>query len=1013
MKKLFAIISLLIVATTLMSQTILTQGFESGMGGWWYYSSNTENEYYTGTIRYRTSAHTGNEYFQFSSYVWATDYNQYLVSPRFTLTDAASLEFFCIDTDGQGGESLDIMVSTTDSALTSFTNIATNITPTSSWQRHTITLPANTRFVCFHYTSVFEYMTGIDDIVISQLSSTPEIALSAVTPPDFVTTNTPFDIDGTITNLSSTTITSFDVACTLLGQTTTTSISNVNIPLNTTHTFSISFPNGVSQVGNHPVTLTVSNPNGVADNTADNALTDTLKICGTISALPYHIGFESGLECWSTYNANTSNPVDIVGATSGDAYFRFNSWYGSSSNLQMLISPECSFTVPTSISFYAKDVRGYGNEKVVLCYSTTDDAPTSFLPFGDTIVAPYSWSRFSTIVPTNAHYVAFKYITTNGYYLGIDNVSFEAAPTTPEIELTLIHAPRNVGANNPFTIDGEIVNHSAAPLTSFDVSYTVYGQTTTSTITGINVEYNHSLAFNCPVQATVPIVGQHTITLTVSNPNGSVDDTSDNTLTTLVDVYNTANTVRRKVLFEHFSTAGCPNCIDGHANIEENIAGYEDDIIWVTHHVGYYTDRLTISESSTFIDFFNDRGGSYAPACMLDRTYFGEYNFTHGTGTPKGPVFFPWHNLNEGFDLATTIPAYVTVQFDDVVYDSVSRQLTFTVDGTILDQLDIQDPRLNIWLLEDGILGDGAQGPGHGPVQSNAGTNFVHNHVIRQMVNANVWGDGGIITNVQGATYSHTDTITISNEFVASQCYLVAFVSEGNHSDINNCRVYNAEKTAKLMTYTQSLGITYNSRRITSGDTIRLTVHANEQSDLYLGYSNQGNTDITLSVTKTEEQIVPGTVTSFTLGGIQYTTNTASNIPLAAHTTVPETDYSNALRLSFFSPGAGESLLRYTVANESNPSETITLYVKYLSTVDIDIATDNLSLIVYPNPATDILYLNEEFVGCHYAVYSLNGQRVLFGKTAGNIAVRSLASGSYLLQVEKDGHLYQERFVIR
>lgn len=615
------------------------------------------------------------------------------------------------------------------------------------------------------------------------------------------------------------------------------------------------------------------------------------------------------------------------------------------------------------------------------------------------------------LVSANARYIAFKYITTSGYYFGLDEISFDAANVTPEIELTLAHAPRNVGANTPFTVDGEIVNHSAAPLTSFDVAYTILGQTTTATITGINVAYNQSLTFNCPVQATIPVVGQHTITLTVSNPNGTADNTDDNTLTILTDVYNTATTVRRKLLMEHFSTAGCPNCIDGHAYIEDNITGYEDDIIWVTHHVGYYTDRLTLSQSSTFIDFYNDRGGSYAPACMLDRTYFGEYDFTHGTGTPKGPVFYPWYNLNEGFDLATSIPAYVTVQFDDVVYDSITRQLSFTVDGTVLDQLDVQDPRLNVWLLEDGILGDGAQGPGHGPTQANAGSDFVHNHVIRQMINSNVWGDAGIVTNVQGATYSFSDSITVSTDFIASQCYLVAFVSEGNHSNILNCRVYNAEKTAKLMAYTQSLGLTHNGRRITDGDTICLTIHANEQSDLYIGYGNQGNTPITFSVAQTDLQLASGAQSSFYIGGVHYTAS-ASNIPLAAHTTVPETDYSNAFRIAFLS-GAGESLLRYSFTNDSNPSETVSFYVRYQATVGVDTPTDNLSLIVYPNPATDLLYLNNEFVGSRYAVYALNGQRVLSGMTAGTITVRSLASGTYLLTVEHDGHLYQERFVIR
>ena len=145
MKKLFFFLLLWGVGFNLFSQTILTQGFENGLGGWQAVSMNTANDYYFGFNHPQTSAYSGNAYFQFSSYYSASDYNQYLISPRLNLTSEAMMSYYCKKISSNGTESFQIMVSSTDSAITSFTALGSVVNPTSTWTKQTVTLPANTR----------------------------------------------------------------------------------------------------------------------------------------------------------------------------------------------------------------------------------------------------------------------------------------------------------------------------------------------------------------------------------------------------------------------------------------------------------------------------------------------------------------------------------------------------------------------------------------------------------------------------------------------------------------------------------------------------------------------------------------------------------------------------------------------------------------------------------------------------------------------------------------------------
>ncbi len=71
-------------------------------------------------------------------------------------------------------------------------------------------------------------------------------------------------------------------------------------------------------------------------------------------------------------------------------------------------------------------------------------------------------------------------------------------------------------------------------------------------------------------------------------------------------------------------------------------------------------------------------------------------------------------------------------------------------------------------------------------------------------------------------------------------------------------------------------------------------------------------------------------------------------------------------------------------------------------------------LEVYPNPASDVLYLKDlPCAAVDYAIFNAMGQKVAGGTTSGTISVTDLEKGVYLLQIGDDKYLETTKFVVR
>lgn len=474
-----------------------------------------------------------------------------------------------------------------------------------------------------------------------------------------------------------------------------------------------------------------------------------------------------------------------------------------------LITPAINIT-STGYSLMA-DIWGYTAsypEKVRVMISTTGTEKTDFTEVLDVVMDGSHYnSGWNTILVNLDNYaeqnIHIAFVNHgDGFYTFVDNVQVKVIPAN-DMSAVSASAPTWTAQGSYIPVSLTVHNDGSAPLTSFDVTYTVNGGSDQNfTANGFSVApfENYTYTFN----ATAEALGENIVNITVSNPNNDADVLIvNNSASCATTVYDPATTAQRNTVLEHFTTARCPNCPSGHERLESAIQGRENRVIWIAHHVGYYTDDMTINESNQMLQFFNDGGSTYAPASMLDR------DIANATSEDPGPVFFPDSDVRDVITNAISSPAFVTVNITDVNYEPQSRQLSLTVSGSFASDMTFDSPRLSVYIMQDDIWG----------TQSGYSGKYQHNHVIRGCI-TDVWGDATAITNTTaGSTFSKTYTYTLPTKFNAKNCWVAAFVSNYDASNVNNRRIANGAKTTYILNGedpTTGIGDVENSLSVTT-----------------------------------------------------------------------------------------------------------------------------------------------------------------------------------------------------
>jgi hypothetical protein len=250
----------------------------------------------------------------------------------------------------------------------------------------------------------------------------------------------------------------------------------------------------------------------------------------------------------------------------------------------------------------------------------------------------------------------------------------------------------------------------------------------------------------------------------------------------------------RKVLIEEFTTASCGNCPMMSQYIRTWHEANAANSILMCIHEGSGVDAMSNANTAAVFNAMHPATTWFAPAAMIERAIYpstaGEAYLScyQSWGSPGGPGIdtIAVRLMNE--------PPVVGLEISGT-YNSTTRTLDATVSATFLQPIPAGDWRINLFLVEDSVVGWPGLGPFTGWDQhcynsswANTwypgmfdGTSIIgypHRHVMRNSLLGN-WGAAGVIPSlpVTGSTYTTTGSLVLDTAYHDDKLSLVAFVS--------------------------------------------------------------------------------------------------------------------------------------------------------------------------------------------------------------------------------------------
>ena len=502
---------------------------------------------------------------------------------------------------------------------------------------------------------------------------------------------------------------------------------------------------------------------------------------------------------WTVYkNDNLSNNSQVAYFTDAWGVLNFGdgdkkatclTWTDNSTTPvdRWLVTP--AITIPQDGSYYLCYTTSAGNpsypESFNVKISTTTNAQNAFTTTLASVNCNWSDPTEDMISLSDyagqTIYIAFQCTSVDAVYLFLNAMAVrEVLPNG--MNLTSLNLPNYAPMNTNVNISGTVTGRGTAPLTEFDVEYTVNGTSAgVYHVTGVNAGWNQTASFTHNVPFNESTTGNYTIQVTVSNPNNDANaSVADATLSHVINVYDPAITTNRTILLEEFTGAACGYCPAGYDRIHEAIHN-RNDVTMVAHHAGYGTDGLSCGASSAMTYFYNDGGSTYAPAYMLDRT--------HLSAEDPGPVMGIGNvsSISSFLDAAAEIPCFLDLNINNLNYSNSNRSLTGTINGHFkTSDAYGSNTRLQIYLLEDSTMM--TQTDYNNTPQSR--TDYRHYNAVRASIVGDNWGVA--VTPDANGDFSYNINYTVPNSSKAHRCHIVAFVYNYNSSNPNDCKVNNA-----------------------------------------------------------------------------------------------------------------------------------------------------------------------------------------------------------------------------
>ncbi len=445
---------------TRVAGELVYEGFENGIpADWTFVDKDGDGHNWllsaeaSVNATYDIEAHTGSSAIVSESYLNTTyeslNANNWMITAAITIPNEGEYlaQWYELSHSADYQDNYSVYIGTSNNVddLEATTPVINNRTAEAEWTPQIISLSeyaGQTIYIAFQHQTYDKFLLLIDDFSVFEVPTSPEIALTRVMPADEteLKANEDFSLSAVITN-NGVTLNSYTVSYTIdNGNPVSATVENITVDLRQTNTFT--FDNVNLEAGEHTIVVTVSNPNGEADDVSDNSLTINVYSldCNEPVAIPYSENFNDGIPvCYTVLDANNdANTWEIIGYEDDATNFSPMYYCGEVGDDYLITQPLAFETGDYTFSFdYSASVYAAYNAieklKVFIGNAPTAEAMNA----GTTIVDFPNLSNlnFETFTGTisietaGTYYIGFYAYTTNGYYMLIDNISIVSENT--------------------------------------------------------------------------------------------------------------------------------------------------------------------------------------------------------------------------------------------------------------------------------------------------------------------------------------------------------------------------------------------------------------------------------------------------------------------------------------------------------------------------------------------------------------------------------------------------------
>ena len=312
--------------------------------------------------------------------------DMYLISPELNDLTPINVSFDCISNNTHSDDFFQLGYSTTTDDPSAFIWDDKVIVPYQSHLRHERTFPKGTKYVALRvYDNHFAWFVDDFHFTACTAPSPASISVTGMTDQSATLTWVAPTADKTISGYAYQYKKASDAAWSAEFQTTATSATVEDLLPNTDYNFRVKTIYEDEESMFLPI----------------NFLTDM--------GLPYEMGFENGLERWSTTGVPNHDYTGINKRQKheGEYGFIFDD-DATNDPIQYLISPPFGGRTGLKVSFYHKSE--YPTElQIQVGYSTTTSNPDHFT-WGSNIKTAYNqWNQYEVTLPVGTKYVAIKF----------------------------------------------------------------------------------------------------------------------------------------------------------------------------------------------------------------------------------------------------------------------------------------------------------------------------------------------------------------------------------------------------------------------------------------------------------------------------------------------------------------------------------------------------------------------------------------------------------------------------